>query len=104
MATFRRDGRCSGRTDRGRGAAAGAAGPALLGPVFGVVGGDFVAAFTAAQDAHVAQVRRLSSAWSAMSAAAASTAAAYDATDAAGAGALIDTGAGALVATDAGLS
>lgn len=86
------------------GAAAAAAGPALLGPVFGVVGGDFVAAFTAAQDAHVAEVRRLSSAWSAMSAAAASTAAAYDTTDSAGAGALIGTRAGALVATNAGLS
>ncbi|PTR31565.1 excreted virulence factor EspC (type VII ESX diderm) [Rhodococcus sp. OK519] len=64
------------------GAGAAAAGPVLLGPAFGLIGGTFVAAFATAQSAHVTELGHLASAWSGMSEAAANTAAAYDTTDA----------------------
>ncbi|WP_305092259.1 type VII secretion target [Prescottella sp. R16] len=57
-------------------------GTGLLGPVFGLIGGDFVAAFERARGAHSAELGRLAGTWSAMGDAAATTAAAYDATDA----------------------
>ncbi|WP_433606300.1 type VII secretion target [Prescottella agglutinans] len=74
------------------GVGAAAAGPALLGPVFGLIGGDFVAAFTGAQTAHAAQLGRLASAWASMGDAALTTAAAYDTTDAGTGAALGATG------------
>ncbi|GAB2627555.1 type VII secretion target [Prescottella soli] len=74
------------------GVGAAAAGPALLGPVFGLIGGDFLAAFGGAQAAHAAQLDRLASAWASMSDAALTTAAAYDATDAGTTAALGATG------------
>jgi len=70
------------------GASATTAGPALLGPVFGVIGGDFVAAFSGAQTAHAAQLNRLASAWASMGDAALTAAAAYDTTEAGTAAAL----------------
>ncbi|WP_137724622.1 type VII secretion target [Prescottella subtropica] len=57
-------------------------GAGLLGPVFGLIGGDFVAAFDRARAAHSAELGRLAGTWTAMSDAATTTAAAYDATDA----------------------
>ncbi|RVW11450.1 hypothetical protein EGT67_03300 [Prescottella agglutinans] len=74
------------------GAAAAVAGPALLGPVFGLIGGEFVAAFGGAQTAHAAQLERLASAWASMSEAAITTAATYDTTDDATAATLSATG------------
>lgn len=69
-----------------------AAGPAQLGPVFGLVGADFVTAFATAHAAHTRVIARLSDALDAMSTTAAATAAAYDATDHATADALSSTG------------
>lgn len=55
----------------------------IVGPVFGVIGGDFVTAFTAARSAHTRQLDHLASAWAATSTAAARAAAAYEITDSA---------------------
>ncbi|WP_430333618.1 type VII secretion target [Rhodococcus sp. ACT016] len=74
------------------GAASAASGPALLGPIFGAIGGDFVAAFTDAQTAHAAQLDHLASAWASMGDAALTTAAAYDTTEAGTTAALGETG------------
>ena len=65
-------------------AAAGAAGadPLLLGPIFGLVGGDFVAAYAAAHAGHVAGIGELSAVMGSMGAAAAGAAATYAGTDA----------------------
>lgn len=76
------------------GAGAAAAGPILLGPVFGLIGGDFVAAFGTAHAAHVDSIGKLSGVLGSMSAAAVASALAYDDTDATGAVALRATGAG----------
>ncbi|MCM6777760.1 type VII secretion target [Nocardia sp. CDC159] len=68
-------------------AAAGAAGanPVLLGPIFGLVGGDFVAAYAAAHAGHVAAIGELSAVLGTVGAAVTSAAGSYTATDAAGA-------------------
>lgn len=65
-------------------AAAGAAGadPLLLGPIFGLVGGDFVAAYAAAHAGHVAGIGELSAVMGSMGAAAAGAATTYAGTDA----------------------
>ncbi|WP_024802384.1 hypothetical protein [Nocardia sp. BMG51109] len=64
-------------------AAARAAGadPLLLGPIFGLIGGDFVAAYAAAHAGHVAGIGELSAVLGSMGAAAAGTAAAHAETD-----------------------
>ncbi|QCQ92070.1 hypothetical protein [Rhodococcus sp. SGAir0479] len=54
----------------------------ILGAVFGIIGGGFVAAYTDARGAHLRELDRLASTWDAMSTTAATTAVAYDATDA----------------------
>ncbi|MFF0500816.1 type VII secretion target [Nocardia aobensis] len=71
-------------------AAAGAAGadPLLLGPIFGLVGGDFVAAYAAAHAGHVAGIGELSAVMGSVGAAATGAAATYSETDAAHAAAL----------------
>ncbi|EOM75439.1 hypothetical protein DW322_10245 [Rhodococcus rhodnii] len=81
----------------GAAATAAAAGPALLGPVFGLVGGDFVAAFAAAHADHVCSIERLSAVFSGVSAAADASVSAYTGTDDATATAL--SGTAALSAT-----
>jgi hypothetical protein len=60
-------------------AAATAAGgdPLLLGPVFGLVGGDFMAAYAAAHAGHVASIGELSAVLGSMSAATTAAAATY---------------------------
>lgn len=65
-------------------AAAGAAGadPLLLGPIFGLVGGDFVAAYAAAHAGHVAGIGELSAVMGSMGTAAAGAATTYSGTDA----------------------
>ncbi|WP_227985414.1 type VII secretion target [Nocardia spumae] len=65
-------------------AAAGAAGadPLLLGPIMGLIGGDFVAAYAAAHAGHVAGIGELSAVMGSMSAAATGAAATYSDTDA----------------------
>ncbi|RVW04962.1 type VII secretion target [Rhodococcus spongiicola] len=74
-------------------AAAVAAKPDALGQVFGLIGGDLLAAFTGARSAHAARLERLASAWASMSAAAITTAAGYEATDAGTASTLNSTSA-----------
>ncbi|MBF6330963.1 type VII secretion target [Nocardia transvalensis] len=71
-------------------AAAGAAGadPVLLGPIFGLVGGDFVAAYAAAHAGHVAAIGQLSAVLGTVGTAATGSATAYSGTDAGGAAAL----------------
>ncbi|MBB5914802.1 hypothetical protein BJY24_003669 [Nocardia transvalensis] len=64
-------------------AAAGAAGadPLLLGPIFGLIGGDFVTAYAAAHAGHVAGIGQLSAVMGSMGAAAAGAVGAYSETD-----------------------
>jgi hypothetical protein len=64
-------------------AAAGAAGadPLLLGPVFGLVGGDFLAVYAAAHAGHVASIGELSAVLGSVGVAAAGAAATYTETD-----------------------
>ncbi|GAA4478507.1 hypothetical protein GCM10023094_22290 [Rhodococcus olei] len=66
-----------------REAAAGAAvaGPGLLTPVFGLIGGDFLAAFAAAHGSHTAALANLADTLDSMGAAAAASATAYAETD-----------------------
>ncbi|NMN96132.1 hypothetical protein [Antrihabitans stalactiti] len=64
------------------GAAAAAADPAVLGPAFGLIGGDFVAAFTAAHATHVASINQLASLVESMGTIAVSNAANYVAVEA----------------------
>ncbi len=59
-----------------------AAGPALLGPVFGLIGGDFVAAFATAHGAHLASITKLSGVLGSMGVATGVSAAAYTGQDA----------------------
>lgn len=70
------------------GLSAAAAGPLLLGPVFGIIGGDFVAAFAAAHSAHTASIAQLSGVFDSIAGAAASSAAGYIGTEAANAASL----------------
>ncbi|GAF51100.1 hypothetical protein RW1_096_03060 [Rhodococcus wratislaviensis NBRC 100605] len=65
------------------GLGAAAAGPLLLGPVFGVIGGDFVAAFATAHAAHLASIEKLSGVLGGISATALANAATYEGTEAA---------------------
>ncbi|MFD4181645.1 type VII secretion target [Rhodococcus sp. NPDC058514] len=60
---------------------AAAAGPILLGPAFGLIGGDFVAAFATAHGGHTAALTNLAQVLGSMSAAAHASAAAYDSAD-----------------------
>ncbi|NUS45164.1 MAG: hypothetical protein HOV66_26605 [Streptomycetaceae bacterium] len=62
-------------------AQASVAGPGLLGPVLGLIGGDFVAAYTAAANAHVDSIARLSTTVASLSAAAKATVAGYHGVD-----------------------
>ncbi|ORI18130.1 hypothetical protein BJI47_19315 [Rhodococcus sp. 1168] len=70
-------------------AAATACGPAVLTPVFGAIGTEFLAAFTAAHTAHTAALARLAEVLSSIGSAAAGSAAGYQATDTAAAGHLL---------------
>lgn len=70
------------------GAGTAAAGPALLGPAFGLIGGDFVAAFAQAHSSHVSRIDGLAAVLHAMSAAATASADGYVGTDAESAGSL----------------
>ena len=63
-------------------ATAAAADPAVLGPAFGLIGGDFVAAFTAAHATHVASITQLASVVESMGTVAVSNAANYVAVEA----------------------
>ncbi|MCC8928485.1 MULTISPECIES: type VII secretion target [Nocardiaceae] len=63
-------------------AATTACGPAVLAPVFGVIGTEFLAAFTGAHVAHAAAIGRLSEVVASIGVAVASSAHEYEATDA----------------------
>ncbi|AOW94407.1 hypothetical protein BFN03_04155 [Rhodococcus sp. WMMA185] len=71
-----------------------ATGPSLLGPVFGVIGGEFVAAFSAAHAAHLASIEKLSGVLDAISAVALANCADYQRADTATAAALAANAAG----------
>jgi hypothetical protein len=71
-----------------------AAGPVLLGPAFGLIGGDFVAAFAAAHGGHAAALTNLARTLGSMSEAAHASAAAYDSADLGAATGLSATGNG----------
>ncbi|MFF0817507.1 type VII secretion target [Rhodococcus sp. NPDC003318] len=73
---------------------AAAAGPGLLAPVFGVIGGDFLAAFTAAHSSHTAGLTNLADTLDSMGAAASESATAYDEADLGVATGLAAAGAG----------
>ncbi|TQF65993.1 hypothetical protein FK531_19165 [Rhodococcus spelaei] len=79
-----------------RAAAVGAAasGPALLGPVFGLIGGDFLAAFATAHGGHAAALHNLADTLGSMSETAVASARAYDTADLGAAGGLDVSGAG----------
>ena len=64
------------------GAGTAAAGPALMVPAFGLIGGDFVAAFAKAHSSHVSKIDGLAAVLDAMSVTAAASADSYHATDA----------------------
>ncbi|OLT31826.1 hypothetical protein BJF84_26350 [Rhodococcus sp. CUA-806] len=63
-------------------AATTACGPAVLAPVFGVIGTEFLAAFTGAHVTHAAAIGRLSEVVASIGVAVASSAHEYEATDA----------------------
>lgn len=79
---------------RGAEATAAATGAGPLTPVFGLIGGDFLAAFGAAHGAHTAALGALAEALERTRAAAFATAAAYDCADRGGADAVDAAGAG----------
>lgn len=62
--------------------AAAAAGPELLGPIFGLVGGDFVTAYSAAHAGHVASIGQLSAVLGTMGTTAAGASVSYASSDA----------------------
>ncbi|WP_442939528.1 type VII secretion target [Nocardia sp. CY41] len=70
------------------GASAAAAEPALLGPIMGLIGGDFMAAYAAAHAGHVAAIGQLSAVLTSMGGAATGAAAVLTETDATHASAL----------------
>ncbi|MFE7796089.1 hypothetical protein [Nocardia sp. NPDC057440] len=78
-------------------ASAGAAGadPALLGPIMGLVGGDFMAAYAAAHAGHVAAIGQLSAVLTSVGGAATGAAVVLDETD--------QTNAAAIDSADSGL-
>lgn len=63
------------------GLAAAASSPALLAPVFGLIGGDFLAVFTQVHTAHLASIENLSGVVAGISAAAVSAAGGYKSAD-----------------------
>lgn len=63
------------------GAGAAGAGPALLGPIMGLIGGDFMTAYSAAHAGHVATIGQLSAVLNSMGVAAAGSAASYTEAD-----------------------
>ncbi|WP_245672829.1 type VII secretion target, partial [Aldersonia kunmingensis] len=67
----------------GAAATAAVAGPELLGPVFGLIGGDFLAAFATAHAAHLGAIADTSATLAGIGETALTTAAEYAATDAA---------------------
>ncbi|MBW0271415.1 hypothetical protein ATM97_11690 [Nocardia sp. MH4] len=69
-----------------------ASAPGLLGPIMGLIGGDFVAAYSAAHAGHVAAIGQLSAVMASMSAATASAATTLVDTDADFAGGLGSAG------------
>ncbi|MBJ8338472.1 type VII secretion target [Antrihabitans sp. NCIMB 15449] len=74
-----------------------AAGPALLGPALGLIGGEFVAAFAAAHATHLATIAELTGVVATMGTAAVSTAAGYVGVDSATAAGLGSTDVNARV-------
>ncbi|AYJ49198.1 hypothetical protein D8W71_13560 [Rhodococcus sp. P1Y] len=70
-------------------AAAVATGPAMLAPVFGLIGTEFLAAFTGVHSAHAAAVSSLSHTVASIGTAAAQSSAEYDLADAATAASLL---------------
>lgn len=82
-------------------AATAACGPAVLAPVFGLVGTEFLAAFTQAHTAHAGAIARLSDVVGSIGAAVASSTVAYDSTDTSTAAATITaaTGTAAIMTT-----
>ncbi|WP_107660047.1 DUF2563 family protein [Nocardia suismassiliense] len=70
------------------GAGAVAAEPALLGPIMGLIGGDFMAAYAAAHAGHVASIGQLSAVLASMGGAATGAATVLTETDLNNAGAL----------------
>jgi hypothetical protein len=56
--------------------------PVLLGPIFGLVGGDFVTAYAAAHAGHVASISQLSAVMGTLGTAAAGAAVSYSESDA----------------------
>ncbi|WP_084721620.1 type VII secretion target [Rhodococcus marinonascens] len=73
---------------------ASAVGPLLLGPVFGVIGGEFVAAFSAAHAAHLSSIEKLSGVLGGISTTALVNAANYEGIDLATTAALAANAAG----------
>ncbi|WP_072807215.1 type VII secretion target [Rhodococcoides yunnanense] len=65
----------------GAAAAATACGPAVLAPVFGLIGTEFLAAFTGTHTAHTAAVGRLADVLGSIGHAAAAAGVGYDTTD-----------------------
>ncbi len=65
--------------------------PLLLGPIMGLIGGDFVTAYAAAHAGHVAGISQLGAVMGSMGAAAAGAAGTYSGTDAEHAAALSAT-------------
>lgn len=63
------------------GANAAVAGPTALGPVFGLIGGDFMAAYAAAHAGHIAAIGQLSAVLGTMSGAAVGSAVSYGEAD-----------------------
>jgi hypothetical protein len=78
----------------GAAATAAVSGPEVLGPVFGLIGGDFLAAFATAHAAHLGAIADASATLAGIGVTALATAADYAATDAAHAAGLGKLGAG----------
>ncbi|MFR9752129.1 hypothetical protein ACL02S_13990 [Nocardia sp. 004] len=76
------------------GGSSAAAGPAALGPIMGLVGADFMAAYAAAHAGHLASIGQLSAVLTSMGGAATGAAAVLTETDAAAASALRNATAG----------
>ncbi|MEU2004203.1 type VII secretion target [Rhodococcus sp. NPDC019627] len=81
IATFAATAATMGAEMQAAGLTAAAAGPLLLGPVFGVIGADFVAAFATAHAAHLASIEKLAGVLGGISTTALANAANYDSTD-----------------------
>ncbi|NLG56466.1 MAG: hypothetical protein GX542_12610 [Rhodococcus sp.] len=75
---------------------AAASSPAMLAPVFGIIGGDFLAAFTAVHTAHLASIEKLSGVLTGISSATVAAGAAYSSSDESNAAALNSAGSGVV--------